>query len=116
MRHNVGGSALLVALYLHEREVGHETAGIIKENLYTKAEELNITKNPFSGGTTQTGPYHYDGWSNMAQLLIGDPALVIKKNNKFKLTSSSDIAGREIARAIHTWNHEHENCPCGNPI
>lgn len=114
-RHNVGGSALLVALYLHEREVGHDNAGIIKEDLYTKAEELNITKNPFSGGTTQTGPYHYDGWSNMAKLLIGDPALVIKKKYKFKLTSSNDIAGREIAKAIHTWNHEHENCPCGNP-
>jgi ERCC4-type nuclease len=115
VRHNVGGSALLVALHIYEREVGHENAGIIKEDLYTKAEELNITKNPFSGGTTQTGPYHYDGWSNMAQLLIGDPALVIKKKNKFKLTSSNDIAGQAIAKAIHTWNHEHENCPCGNP-
>jgi ERCC4-type nuclease len=114
-RHNVGGSALLVALHIHEREVGYDNAGIIKEELYTKAEELNITKNPFSGGTTQTGPYHYDGWSNMAQLLIGDPALVIKKTHKFKLTSSNELAGREIARAIHTWNHEHENCPCGNP-
>jgi ERCC4-type nuclease len=115
VRHNVGGSALLVALHIHEREVGHDNAGIIKEDLYTKAEELNITKNPFSGGTTQTGPYHYDGWSNMAQLLIGDPALVIKKKNKFKLTSSNDIAGRAIAKTVHTWNHEHENCPCGNP-
>jgi len=61
--YNVAGTALLVALYLHENEVGPENTGITKEELYVKAEGLEITKNPFSGGTTQTGPYHYDGWS-----------------------------------------------------
>jgi hypothetical protein len=63
-RHDTGASALLVALYLHERSVHEEdNVGLSKEELYNKAEGLQITKNPFSGGSTQTGPYHYDGWS-----------------------------------------------------
>jgi ERCC4-type nuclease len=114
-RHNVSGTALLVALYLHERVVGSDTSGMTKDELYAKAEGLNISKNPFSGGTTQTGPYHYDGWSNMGKLLKGDPALVIKKKNKYKLTRSCDIAGQAIAGAMHTWCHKHNNCPCGIP-
>ena len=48
--YNVAGTALLVALYLHEEEQGLD--GITKDELYVKAEGLNITKNPFSGGTT----------------------------------------------------------------
>lgn len=112
-RHDVAGTALLVALYLHETDVGANDVGLEKSQLYTKAEGLNITKNPFSGGTTQTGPYHYDGWSGMAKLLVGDPALVIKKKNRYKLSRSCDIAGYKIAEAMHAWCHQHNNCPCG---
>lgn len=111
--YNVGGTALLVALYLHEIEVGEANAGISKEALYVKAEGLEITKNPFSGGTTQTGMYHYDGWSSMSKLLTGDPALVLLKNRKYRLTRSCDIAGFELARQLHRWCHEWNNCPCG---
>eukprot|EP00977_Amphora_coffeiformis_P028248 scaffold34916_cov170-Amphora_coffeaeformis.AAC.12 len=68
-RHNVGNTALLVALYLYEIEVGEENAGMSKAELYVKAASLEITKNPFSGGTTQTGPHPYDGWSGMSMLL-----------------------------------------------
>ena len=112
-RHNVGASALLVALYLHERNVGAaDYDGLSKEELYVKAEGLNITKNPFSGGTTQTGPYHYDGWANMSKLLQGDPPLVVKRKGKYKLTRNSDLSGYDIAEAVHAWNHGYNNCPC----
>ena len=112
--YNVGSTALLVALYLHENEVGEARAGISKDDLYVKAESLEITKNPFSGGTTQTGPYHYDGWANMKYLLNGDPALVVRqKGGKYRLTRSCDIAGFELAKQMHKWCHEHNNCPCG---
>jgi len=56
-------SILLVALYLHDKKTGSPGNSLSKDKLYVKAEELNITKNPFSGGTTQTGPHHCDGWS-----------------------------------------------------
>lgn len=112
-RYNVGSTALLVALYLHEIEVGEANVGISKDDLYVKTERLEITKNPFSGGTTQTGPYLYDGWTNMPPLLKGDPALVIVKSGKYRLTRSCDIAGFEFAKQLHKWCHEHNNCPCG---
>eukprot|EP00547_Thalassionema_nitzschioides_P008436 CAMPEP_0194227436 /NCGR_PEP_ID=MMETSP0156-20130528/42854_1 /TAXON_ID=33649 /ORGANISM="Thalassionema nitzschioides, Strain L26-B" /LENGTH=437 /DNA_ID=CAMNT_0038959917 /DNA_START=2287 /DNA_END=3602 /DNA_ORIENTATION=+ len=87
--YNVGSSALLVALYLHEERSNkqqQQQRGMTKEELYVLAESLSITKNPFSGGTTQTGPYHYDGWSNMKFLLHEDPALVIRiKNKRYRL-------------------------------
>ena len=73
--YDVAGTALLVALYLNEKEAGNDVTGMTKEELYMKgkceltpeihsdqchsdtmaAESLDITKNPFSGGTTQTG-------------------------------------------------------------
>ena len=53
--YNVAGTALLVALYLHEKQTGGLDKGLTKDELYVKAEGLAITKNPFSGGTTQTG-------------------------------------------------------------
>ena len=116
-RHNVGGSACLVALYLHERdEAGPNDPGMTRDELYVKAEDLSITKNPFSGGTTQTGPYHYNGMSGFDKnTLKGDPALVVKKKGRYKLTRSCEIAGYGIAQAIHNWNHEYGNCPCGDP-
>jgi len=114
--HNVGSSALLVAMYLNERDTGNPE-GLTKEELYVKAESLNITNNPFSGGTTQTGPYHYDGWTNMRHLRReeDDQPLVKRCKSKFRLTRNSAIAGYEIAKAVHSWNHAHDNCPCGNP-
>jgi len=114
-RHNVASTALLVALYLHEQQTGPENQGMTKDELYVKAEELNITKNPFAGGTTQTGPHHYDGWSSMRQLLNGDPALVVRvKGSRYKLTRSRDLAGFEFGKVVHQWCHESKNCPCGN--
>jgi len=115
--YNVGSSALLVALYLHEERSNkqqQQQRGMTKEELYVLAESLSITKNPFSGGTTQTGPYHYDGWSNMKFLLHEDPALVIRiKNKRYRLTRSCDTAGYGIARAVHEWCHAHNHCSCG---
>ena len=110
---NVAATALLVALYLHEKDAAEGDLGMTKEELYVKAEGLHITKNPFSGGTTQTGPYHYDGWSSMKPLLTGDPALVIFSRKRYKLTRSSELAGYSFAEAMHKWCHQHNNCPCG---
>ena len=52
-RQNTAATAILVALYLHEK--AHGNGGMTKDTLYAKAEGLDISKNPFSGGTTQTG-------------------------------------------------------------
>jgi ERCC4-type nuclease len=112
-RYNVTATALLVALYLHEKNADKDDPGMTKEELYIKAEELVISKNPFSGGTTQTGPYLYDGWSSMAPLLKGDPALVILYRRRYKLTRSSELAGYTFAEAMHKWCHQHNSCPCG---
>jgi hypothetical protein len=121
-RYNVAGTALLVALYLHERKnvrpggEGAVALGMTKDELYPAAEELNITKNPFSGGTTQTGPYHYDGWSSMGKLLKGDPELVIFQKGRYRLTRSCDIAGYPVAEAMHRWCHAHNHCSCGQEL
>jgi ERCC4-type nuclease len=115
-RYNVAGAALLVALYLHEKKTGGLDKGLTKEELYVKAEELNVTKNPFSGGTTQTGPFHYDGWSSMKPLTKGDPALVVINKNRYKLTRSCDLAGFPVAEAMHRWCHQHNNCSCGEDV
>jgi hypothetical protein len=112
-RYDVGGTAILVALYLHEKDAGEDNPGMTKDELYVKAEELEITKNLFSGGTTQTGPYLYDGWKSMAPLLNGDPALVILSRWRYKLTRSSELAGYSLAEAMHKWCHQHNNCRCG---
>ena len=115
-RFNVAGTALLVALYLHERKTGELDKGMKKEELYTLAESLDITKNPFSGGTTQTGPFHYDGWSAMPSLCNGDPALVVKTKGRYKLTRSCDLAGWNLAKGMHKWCHEHNTCACGEEV
>ena len=121
--HDSGGTALLVALLLLEEEEDKEQGrssrnqqhpGFDKDTVYMKAEELCITKNPFSGGTTQTGPYHYDGWSSMKYLLNGDPPLVVKKRNKFRLTRSCGLSGYTLAKGLHRWCHDHGNCGCAN--
>lgn len=88
-------------------------AGTNKEELYVKAEALQITKNPFSGGTTQTGPFHYDGWSSMSKLLNGDPPLVVRRKGLYKLTrNGGDLSGWVLAKAMHSWCHAHGNCHC----
>ena len=110
-RHNVAGTAILVAMFLlHEEQP--DSTDFSKEEIYVKAEALNIKKNPFSGGTTQTGPYHYDGWSSMKELLKGDPPLVTKNKNRFRLTRACEISGYPLAAAMHKWCHEHNNCSC----
>ena len=43
-RHNVAATALLVALHLHEQAAGPGDSGMTKDELYVKAESLNITK------------------------------------------------------------------------
>eukprot|EP00980_Cylindrotheca_fusiformis_P002269 scaffold523_cov101-Cylindrotheca_fusiformis.AAC.7 len=54
-RHDVAGTALLVALWLlHQADPSSEDFS--RNEVYIRAEALCITKNPFSGGTTQTGP------------------------------------------------------------
>jgi hypothetical protein len=112
--YDCGATALLVGLYLLEKESGPGHDGFFeKDVLYSKAEELCITKNPFSGGTTQTGPYHYDGWSNMSKLLEGDPPLVLRRKNRFKLSRCCSTAGFQLGIALHTWCHQHNKCNCG---
>jgi hypothetical protein len=115
-RHDSCATAILVGLYLHERDHGNDDAyvGMTKEELYTQAETLDISKEPFSGGN-RTGPYDYDGWSSMAKLIQGeDPALVTKKKGRFKLTRSCSIAGYPLAEALHEWCHQHNSCKCGD--
>lgn len=112
-RHNVASTAILVALYLHEKNAASDDPGMTKDELYVKSEELEIKKDPFSGGTTQTGPYHYDGWSSMKSLLHGDPPLVVRKNHRYKLSRCSELAGYPFAEDMHRWCHAHGNCPCG---
>ena len=112
--HNGGNTAVLVALYLHEKEAGDDNRGLSRNELYAKAESLCITKNPFCGGTTQTGPYHYDGMSGLKDLLNGDPPLVkMRKREGYKLTRCSEIAGYPVAEALHKWCHAWGNCSCG---
>ena len=115
-RHDIGANALLVGMVLQQCPGGRidpNFQGTTKDPLYILAESLNITKNPFSGGTTQTGPYHYDGWCNMGRLLEGDPALVCRvPGRRFKLTTSGPISGVPIAKAVHRWCHEHNKCSC----
>ena len=92
-RHDTCSTALLVSLYLDEnKDIDPNRAGMTKEELYTLAESLDISKDPFSGNGNG-GVYHYDGWSCMGDLLKGDPALVVKEKGRFRLTRSSPIAG-----------------------
>jgi hypothetical protein len=114
-RHDCGATALLVGLYILEKDAtdaAPDHRGVSKNELYVKAEELEITKNPFSGGTTQTGPYLYDGWSNMGKLLKGDPPLVVLKKGRYKLTRSCEVAGYPLAEAMHELCHQHGKCKC----
>jgi len=115
--HDVGANALLVGLVLEQCQGGRDPdpsfQGSTKDGLYVLAESLQITKNPFSGGTTQTGPYLYDGWSNMKYLLQGDPPLVHRvKGGRYKLTTCGPLSGVPMAKAVHQWCHAHHKCSC----
>jgi hypothetical protein len=115
-RHDTGATALLVGLWLEQRKIliPSDFKGMAKEELYILAESLNISKNPFSGGTTQTGPCHYDGWSNMKGLLNGgDPPLAIRlKGGRYKLSCNCETAGFQLAEAMHQWCHAYNKCSC----
>lgn len=56
--------------------------------------------------------FHYDGWSSMRYCLQGDPPLVVKKKNMYRLTRSCAISGYPLAEQLHDWCHEHNNCSC----
>jgi len=109
-RHNTCGSALLVALYLEQSKSDNDWKGMTKEELYPLAESLDISKDPFSG--VATGPFKYDGWSAMTDLRGGEIPLVVLKKGRFLLTTSSDVSGLPLAKAMHRWCHEHNICSC----
>ncbi len=50
-----GSAALLVALYLHEKDAGTENRGLTKDELVVKADELQIMKTPILA--SPPGPY-----------------------------------------------------------
>ena len=58
-RLDTASTALLVAIQILQDEApaSEDYIGHTKDELYTLAENLDIKKDPFSGGTTQTGPY-----------------------------------------------------------
>jgi ERCC4-type nuclease len=107
-------TANLVAIQiLQDKHVSGDFKGGTKDEIYNLAEGLDITKNPYSGGTTQTGPFHYDGWSSMGKLCeAGDPPLVIKKKSHYRLSESTDISGLALARGMHRWAHQLRICRC----
>jgi hypothetical protein len=54
-KHDGGSAALLVALYLHEKDAGTENRGLTKDELVVKADELQIMKTPILA--SPPGPY-----------------------------------------------------------
>ena len=74
-KHDGASAALLVALYLHEKDAGTENRGLTKDELIVKADELQIMKTPILA--SPPGPYAYTGWDSMSRSLVkGDPPLV----------------------------------------
>ena len=114
-RHNTCATALLVGLFLEQRKAGPAWKGLTKEELYSIAERLNISKDPFSG-VAASGPYQYDGWSSMSDLRSGEIPLVVFKKGRFKLTTTCDVAGYALAEGMHEWCHAHNNCSCGDIV
>eukprot|EP00980_Cylindrotheca_fusiformis_P008118 scaffold1727_cov133-Cylindrotheca_fusiformis.AAC.21 len=109
-RYNTCATALLVALWLEQRNAGADWKGMPKEELYALAESLNISKDPFSG--ISTGVFKYDGWSSMSDLKSGEFPLVVLKRGHFKLSASTGVSGMPLAEALHGWCHEHGKCCC----
>ena len=57
---DTASTAILVAIQINQDEAPAgcgKYAGGTKEELFVLAEAIDIKKDPFSGGTTQTGPY-----------------------------------------------------------
>jgi hypothetical protein len=114
-RLDTNSTANLVAIQiLQDSCTEDDFPGGTKEEIYTLAESLEISKNPYSGGTTQTGPYLYDGWSSMKNLYeSGDPPLVVKKKGgRYSLSVSSAIGGLPLSRELHRWSHQAGICRC----
>jgi len=113
---DTGATAVLVAIQIQQDAAPagiYEYAGGTKDELYVLADATDIKKDPFSGGTTQTGPYHYDGWSCMKQLKEpADPPLVIEKKGRYRLSTTGDVSGLKLARAMHIWCHKKGICKC----
>mmetsp|Transcript_18145 Transcript_18145/g.50494 ORF Transcript_18145/g.50494 Transcript_18145/m.50494 type:complete len:289 (+) Transcript_18145:165-1031(+) len=66
------------------------------------AENTLLCQHAQDRGLLLTGPYHYDGWSCMKQLKEpADPPLVIEKKGRYRLSTTGDVSGLKLARAIH---------------
>mmetsp|Transcript_9283 Transcript_9283/g.10605 ORF Transcript_9283/g.10605 Transcript_9283/m.10605 type:complete len:1128 (+) Transcript_9283:51-3434(+) len=115
VRIDVASTAILVALQIKQdlARAGANYSGATKDEVESLCDPLNIKKDPWCGGTTQRGPYHYDGWASMAPLIQpGDPPLVIKSKGRFRLSTTGDVSGLKLARAMHIWCHEKGICCC----
>lgn len=108
---NGSSAAVLCAILTLDGDAA-TSPGWSKDQIWARAEALDIKETPFAGGTTQTGPFLYDGWSCVSDLMSGEVPLITRKNNLYKLTTASDVAGKPIATALHQWCHELGICKC----
>ncbi len=112
-RYDTCGAAILVALWLHQRQHNSDSwKGLEKEEIIALAESLQISKDPFTG--TGKGLFDYDGWSCMGPLREGQSPLVWRqKGGFFKLTTvGGGTAGYRVAEAMHDWCHQNKKCLC----
>ena len=113
-RYDTCASAILVAIWMHQRQKEESWKGLEKEDIISLSERLDISKDPFSG--TGKGIFNYDGWSCMGQLREGQSPLVFRqKGGLFKLTTiGGDLSGFHIASVMHDWCHAHNKCRCND--
>jgi len=113
-RYDTCASAILVAIWMHQRQKEESWKGLEKEDIISLSESLDISKDPFSG--TGKGIFNYDGWSCMGQLREGQSPLVFRqKGGLFKLTTlGGDLSGFHIASVMHDWCHAHNKCRCND--
>lgn len=113
-RYDTCGSAILVSIWLHQRQQSNMDSwkGLEKEDIIALAENLKISKDPFTG--TGKGLFNYDGWSCIAPLREGQSPLIFRqKGGFFKLTTiGGDMSGFRIAEEMHDWCHAHQKCQC----
>ena len=71
-RLDTSGTALLVAIQILQDQAPsvQNYVGHTKDEIYVLAEALDIKKDPFSGGTTQTGPYRTSKTIGLTWLFI----------------------------------------------
>jgi len=110
---NSNNVAMLVSMLLHDPE----NKGLSKEAIVQMSEQSQISENPFAGGTTQTGPYIYDGWSGMSTLKKGEVPLVVQKDCKYRLSATDkERGGVAMATDYHIMLHNMgllgDSCPC----